>query len=115
MSDRRHTLDELKMRGDFIRRHIGPGDKQIAEMLEQLGLSSLDELVDKAVLISSWWKQFLMFLILRPRYSLPLVFLRNLERNCPLSSPEPLPTRVDVYYPGKPQKRSGLPSNMQSH
>jgi len=37
------------MRGDFIRRHIGPGDPQIAEMLDQLGLDSLDELIDKAV------------------------------------------------------------------
>ena len=49
MTEKRHTLDELKMRGDFIRRHIGPGEEQIAEMLATLGLSSLDELVEKAV------------------------------------------------------------------
>jgi glycine dehydrogenase len=37
------------MRGDFIRRHIGPGEPQIAEMLDHLGLKSLDDLIDKAV------------------------------------------------------------------
>ena len=37
------------MRGDFVRRHIGPGEPQIEEMLEFLGLESLDELIDKAV------------------------------------------------------------------
>jgi glycine dehydrogenase len=37
------------MRGDFIRRHIGPGEPQIAEMLDALGLKSLDDLIDKAV------------------------------------------------------------------
>jgi glycine dehydrogenase len=37
------------MRGDFIRRHIGPGEPQIAEMLDRLGLKSLDDLIDKAV------------------------------------------------------------------
>jgi len=49
MTDSRHTLVELEMRGDFIRRHIGPGETQIAEMLAALGLKSLDDLVDKAV------------------------------------------------------------------
>ena len=47
--NKRYTLDELKMRGDFIRRHIGPGEPQIGEMLEVLGLGSLDELVEKSV------------------------------------------------------------------
>ncbi len=49
MAGSRRTLDELKMKGDFIRRHIGPGDEQIADMLAALGLKSLDELVDKTV------------------------------------------------------------------
>ena len=30
----------------FVRRHIGPSDDEIREMLETLGLSSLDELTD---------------------------------------------------------------------
>ena len=37
------------MRGDFIRRHIGPGEEQIAEMLAYLGLDSLEHLVKQAV------------------------------------------------------------------
>ncbi|MEM7172574.1 MAG: aminomethyl-transferring glycine dehydrogenase [Pseudomonadota bacterium] len=49
MSETRHSLDELKMRGDFVRRHIGPGEEQIDEMLGALGLSSLDELIEKTV------------------------------------------------------------------
>ncbi len=49
MSEARRSLEELKLRGDFIRRHIGPGDEQIAEMLQSLGLGSLDELVEKTV------------------------------------------------------------------
>jgi glycine dehydrogenase len=47
--DRRRSLEELKMRGDFVRRHIGPGEEQIAEMLDALGLGSLDDLIDNAV------------------------------------------------------------------
>ncbi len=49
MSKARPTLNDLKMRGDFIRRHIGPGEPQLAEMLDALGLKSLDDLIDKAV------------------------------------------------------------------
>ena len=49
MPQSRRSLEELEMRGDFIRRHIGPGEEQIAEMLSALGLDSLDALIDKAV------------------------------------------------------------------
>ncbi|MHA1152091.1 MAG: glycine dehydrogenase (aminomethyl-transferring), partial [Alphaproteobacteria bacterium] len=49
MSEPRRSLEDLKMRGDFVRRHIGPGEPQIAEMLDLLGLSSLDELIDRTV------------------------------------------------------------------
>ena len=37
------------MRGDFIRRHIGAGDSQITQMLDELGLKSLDDLLEKVV------------------------------------------------------------------
>jgi glycine dehydrogenase len=47
MSEKRRSLDELKMRGDFVRRHIGPGEEQIAEMLATLGVESLDALIEK--------------------------------------------------------------------
>ncbi len=43
------TLSELEQRDDFIRRHIGPGETQINDMLGELGLSSLDALIDKTV------------------------------------------------------------------
>ena len=49
MPDARTSLQQLEMRGDFLRRHVGPGDPQIAQMLEALGLDSLDDLVKKAV------------------------------------------------------------------
>ena len=49
MAQSRPSLSDLEMRDDFVRRHIGPGEAQIAEMLQALGLSSLDELVDKTV------------------------------------------------------------------
>jgi len=49
MSETRRTLEDLKMRGDFVRRHIGPGDEQIAEMLGAFGLESLDALIDAVV------------------------------------------------------------------
>ena len=49
MSEARLSLVELEMRGDFVRRHIGPGDDQIAEMLETLELPSLDALIEKTV------------------------------------------------------------------
>ncbi len=45
-----HTpLIELENKDDFIRRHIGPGEEQVAEMLDVIGMSSLDELIDKTV------------------------------------------------------------------
>ena len=49
MTDARPSLTDLEMRGDFVRRHLGPGETQIADMLKALGLDSLDALTDKAV------------------------------------------------------------------
>ena len=49
MPQSRRSLEELEMHGDFVRRHIGPGEEQLAEMLAALGLDSLDALVDAAV------------------------------------------------------------------
>ncbi len=33
------TLEQLEMRGNFIRRHIGPNQQQTQEMLSELGFS----------------------------------------------------------------------------
>ena len=43
------SLSELEQTTDFVRRHIGPGEAEIATMLELLGLSSLDELIERTV------------------------------------------------------------------
>ena len=42
-------LSDLEQRNDFIRRHIGPGDDEIAAMLRTVGASSLDDLTAKSV------------------------------------------------------------------
>ncbi len=49
MAEARRSLDDLKMKEDFVRRHIGPGQSQTEEMLAELGLPSLAALVDKTV------------------------------------------------------------------
>ena len=49
MSEAENSLADLEVRNDFIRRHIGPGEPQIDEMLEALGLDSLEALIDKTV------------------------------------------------------------------
>ena len=47
MNERRYSLDELKMKGDFERRHLGPGEEQIEEMLEALGHHSMEALIEE--------------------------------------------------------------------
>ena len=49
MSDGRRSLEQLEMRGDFVRRHIGPSEAAIQRMLDALGLDSLDQLIERAV------------------------------------------------------------------
>jgi glycine dehydrogenase len=49
MSMKRMSLKQLEPGANFIRRHIGPSDSDIAEMLTTLGTSSLDEFFDRAV------------------------------------------------------------------
>lgn len=41
--------DSLENKSEFISRHIGPSDRDAAEMLREIGLSSIDELIDKTV------------------------------------------------------------------
>lgn len=45
----REALHDLEQKNDFIRRHIGPGEQEQAQMLSAMGLSSLSELMDKVV------------------------------------------------------------------
>ena len=43
------ALEMLQYQDEFLRRHIGPGDIQIAEMLRELGLESLQQLIVETI------------------------------------------------------------------
>jgi len=47
MAETTFTLDDQKLDDAFARRHIGPDDARIGEMLEMVGAASLDDLVKK--------------------------------------------------------------------
>ena len=49
MSKDWRPLSELEQSTDFTRRHIGPGEADIAAMLEILGMKTLDELIEQVV------------------------------------------------------------------
>ncbi|MEM7424551.1 MAG: glycine dehydrogenase, partial [Pseudomonadota bacterium] len=49
MSEKRLRLTDLQSGANFIPRHIGPRDHEIDNMLEAVGASSLDDLLDKVV------------------------------------------------------------------
>ncbi len=45
----RLSLKDLEQNDCFIHRHIGPSENEIFQMLDALGMSSLDDLIDKVV------------------------------------------------------------------
>ncbi len=49
MNQQRVSLDELEQRDEFSQRHIGPSPDEQVKMLAELGLASLDELLDQTV------------------------------------------------------------------
>jgi glycine dehydrogenase len=49
MSSNHPSLEQLEMRGSFIPRHIGPDAQQIQAILTELGLSQLEDLVEKVI------------------------------------------------------------------
>lgn len=49
MASQRSTLSDLEANDEFLGRHVGPGPVDQREMLSSLGLSSLDDLVDRVV------------------------------------------------------------------
>jgi len=55
MATAHRPLDELEDRGAFERRHIGPDEAERRTMLAALGLSSVDELIDRVVPASIRW------------------------------------------------------------
>jgi glycine dehydrogenase len=49
MTKPRLRLKDLEPGANFIRRHIGPGEAELKQMLQTLSASSLDEFIDRAV------------------------------------------------------------------
>jgi len=49
MTTSRSDLAQLEMRGNFINRHIGPNPQQIQDMLAELGLSELEDIIERAI------------------------------------------------------------------
>jgi len=49
MSSTKLPLKQLEMRGNFIRRHIGANQRQTTEMLQTLGLTELEQIVEQAI------------------------------------------------------------------
>lgn len=43
------SLSQLEQKQDFVRRHIGPSETEMAAMLEQVGATSLDDLMQQTV------------------------------------------------------------------
>ncbi|MEP1553080.1 MAG: glycine dehydrogenase (aminomethyl-transferring), partial [Paraglaciecola sp.] len=44
-----HSLSQLEQTQDFVRRHIGPSDTEMAAMLSDIGATSLDDLMQQTV------------------------------------------------------------------
>ena len=49
MPEQYGSLQELETHDEFIARHIGPDDTQIAEMLRELGVDSMQALIEETV------------------------------------------------------------------
>ena len=49
MTSSRPSLAQLEMRGNFINRHIGPNSQQTKDMLANLGISKLEDIIDRAI------------------------------------------------------------------
>ena len=49
MSDSRPSLFDLEMHHDFRRRHIGPDDAESKQMMQTVGVSSVEELIDQTI------------------------------------------------------------------
>ena len=45
----RSSLQDLEAHDAFVARHIGPSAADVQQMLSTLGLSSLDDLIDRAI------------------------------------------------------------------
>lgn len=49
MSDTNLSLSQLEQKQDFVRRHIGPGQEETAAILDVVGATSLEDLIEQTV------------------------------------------------------------------
>ena len=49
MPDSALPLSKLEQTDDFVTRHIGPRDDEVSDMLQQIGVASIDQLIETAV------------------------------------------------------------------
>ena len=49
MADKRTRLTDLQAGANFIPRHIGPQDSELADMLKAVSATTLDNLIEKVV------------------------------------------------------------------
>ena len=49
MPDSAPPLSDLEQMDDFVTRHIGPRDDEVSDMLRQIGVASIDQLIETAV------------------------------------------------------------------
>ena len=49
MPDSALPLSKLEQTDDFVTRHIGPRDDEVSDMLRQIGVASIDQLIETAV------------------------------------------------------------------
>jgi glycine dehydrogenase len=49
MHEEWRTLDELEAHDEFVRRHVGPSEAEMAAMLQTVGAASLDDLIRRTV------------------------------------------------------------------
>src|SRR5438105_14793902 len=53
----KHVDAAIPTAESFVPRHVGPDEKDVAEMLKTVGLSSLDELVDATIPRKIRWRE----------------------------------------------------------
>ncbi len=44
-------MNNFEFYDKFVDRHVGPNEEEISKMLSAIGVSSLDELIDKTVIV----------------------------------------------------------------
>ena len=80
------ALRDLEQRDDFVHRHIGPSESEIASMLEALGIESLDALIERTVPSSIITRSPFRLGESRPEHEVLRALEEMASRNKPLRS-----------------------------